>query len=59
MGRARYRANGAVARFSGTMSITRGTGGYKQAHGSGLSFSGTIQRANDAVTVRVRGGMST
>ena len=31
-----------TASFSGSMSIERGTGSYAHAHGSGLSFSGTI-----------------
>jgi cytolysin (calcineurin-like family phosphatase) len=56
---AAYRPAGAVATFSGTMSIARGTGRYAHARGSGLSFTGTIQRANDAVTVRVNGRIST
>jgi len=43
------------ARFSGSMSIERGTGSYAHARGSGLSFSGTIARSNDAVTVHVAG----
>jgi hypothetical protein len=55
---ASYRPSGAVASFSGTMNIARGTGSYSHASGSGLSFSGTIQRSNDAVTVRVAGRMS-
>jgi hypothetical protein len=38
--------------------IARGTGAYRRARGSGLSFIGTVQRSNDAVTVRVRGRMS-
>lgn len=54
-----YRPSGALASFSGTMTIERGTGRYSGAHGSGLSFTGTVQRSNDAVTVRVSGGMST
>jgi len=54
-----YRPSGAVASFSGTMTIERGTGRYKGAHGSGLSFTGTVQRSNDAVTVHVSGRMST
>jgi hypothetical protein len=53
-----YHVNGGTASFSGTMSITRGTGGYSHARGSGLSFSGTIQRSNDAVTVHVSGRLS-
>jgi hypothetical protein len=56
---ASYRPSGAVASFDGTMSVVRGTGRYNHAHGSGLSFSGTIQRSNDAVTVHVSGRMST
>jgi hypothetical protein len=55
---ASYRPAGAQATFNGTMSITRGTGRYIHARGSGLSFSGAVQRVNDAVTVRVSGRMS-
>ena len=50
---ASYHPSGGVASFTGTMSIARGTGHYGNAHGSGLSFTGTIQRSNDAVMVRV------
>jgi hypothetical protein len=53
-----YHPSGGVATFSGTMSVTRGTGRYRHAHGSGLSFTGTVQRSNDAVTVHVSGRMS-
>jgi hypothetical protein len=55
---ASYRPMGGVATFSGTMNITRGTGSFSHARGSGLSFTGTIQRINDAVTVHVSGRMS-
>ena len=54
-----YRNNGSTASFSGTLNITSGTGSYAHAHGSRLSFSGTIQRSNDAVTVHVSGNIST
>jgi hypothetical protein len=54
-GSASYRREHTRAVFSGTMSIKRGTGSYAHAGGSGLSFSGTIARANDAVTVHVAG----
>jgi hypothetical protein len=54
-GRASYHKEQTNARFSGSMSIERGTGSYAHARGSGLSFSGTIQRSNDAVTVHVAG----
>lgn len=56
---ASYHPSGAVASFSGTMKVVRGSGRYNGAHGSGLSFSGTVQRTNDAVTVRVSGRLST
>lgn len=56
---ASYHPSGAVASFNGTMTVQRGTGRYSGAHGSGLSFTGTIQRSNDAITVRVSGRMST
>lgn len=55
---ASYHPSGGVATFNGTMYIARGTGRYSHAHGSGLSFTGTVQRSNDAVTVHVSGRMS-
>lgn len=55
---ASYRVNGATASFSGHLTITKGSGKYSKAKGSGLSFSGTIKRSNDAVTVHVSGKMS-
>jgi hypothetical protein len=58
-GSADYRVDGGTASFSGTMSVDRGTGSYAGAHGSGLSFSGTIQRLSGAVTVHLSGKMST
>ena len=54
-----YHPSGAVATFNGTMSVARGTRRYSGAHGSGLSFSGTVQRSTDAVTVHVSGRMTT
>lgn len=53
-----YHREGAIGHFAGSLSITRGTGSYANAHGSGLSFSGTIQRSNYAVTVHVSGTVS-
>lgn len=55
---ASYRREGAIAHFTGSLSVTRGTGTYNHAHGSGLSFSGTIQRSNNAIAVRVGGTAS-
>ena len=54
-GSASYRKEATNARFAGSISIERGSGSYAHAHGSDLSFSGTIQRSNDAVTVHVAG----
>jgi hypothetical protein len=56
---ASYRPSGGVATFTGTMSIVRGTGRYDHASGSAISFTGSIRRLNDAVTVRVSGRLST
>jgi len=54
-----FRRSGSTASFSGSMSIVRGTGSYARAHGSGLSFSGTIHESNnDAIIVHVSGRVS-
>jgi hypothetical protein len=53
-----YRTNGGTASFSGTLSIDHGSGSYSGAHGSGIAFSGTIQRSDDAMTVHVNGKFS-
>lgn len=55
---AAYRREGATGSFSGSLSITRGTGAYSHARGSGLSFTGTIAKSNDAIAVRVSGRAS-
>jgi hypothetical protein len=57
-GTASYHRGGSTATFSGSASISRGTGSYAHAHGSGLSFSGTIARSNDAITVHMSGRVS-
>jgi hypothetical protein len=54
-GSASYHRGSSSAAFDGSMSISDGSGSYDHAHGSGLSFSGTIQRSNDAITVHVSG----
>jgi hypothetical protein len=58
-GSANYHVNGGTASFTGKMSIDRGTGTYAGAHGSGLTFSGTIQRLSGSVTVHLSGNMTT
>jgi hypothetical protein len=55
---ASYHVDGATASFSGTMSIARGTGSYRNARGSGLGFNGTVARSSDAVTVHLTGRLS-
>ena len=54
-GSASYHKESTNARFDGSISIERGSGSYAHARGSNLSFSGTIQRSNDAITVHVAG----
>jgi hypothetical protein len=55
---ASYHVHGSTASFNGTMRIGRGTGRYSHASGSGLGFTGTIQRSNDAVSVYLSGHMN-
>lgn len=57
-GTASYQRQRTSASFSGTITIERGTGSYSHARGKGLSFSGTIQRSNEAITVHVSGRVS-
>lgn len=53
-----YHVVGGYASFSGTLSITRGSGKYAHARASGLRFTGTIQRRDDSVTVKLSGPLS-
>jgi hypothetical protein len=46
------------ASFSGTLNITGGKGRYAKAKGSKLSFSGTVHRPSNSVSVRVSGKIS-
>ncbi|HUN79009.1 MAG TPA: hypothetical protein VMU32_08825 [Solirubrobacteraceae bacterium] len=55
---ASYHRDSTDATFSGTLSISHGTGSYSDAHGSNLSFSGTIQRKSDAIETHVGGRVS-
>ena len=55
---ASYHRGGDTASFKGTIAIVRGSGTYAHVHGTGLSFSGTIQKSNDAITVHVDGRVS-
>jgi hypothetical protein len=55
---ASYHRGETSASFSGSLTIKHGSGSYDHAEGSGLSFSGTIARSNEAVTVHVSGSFS-
>jgi hypothetical protein len=57
-GTASYHRGSETATFSGLASVSRGTGEYAHAHGSALSFSGTIARSDDAITVHMSGVVS-
>jgi len=46
------------ASFAGTLNITGGSGRYAKAKGSRLSFSGTVHRPSDSVSVHVSGKLS-
>jgi hypothetical protein len=57
-GSASYHRGHSSASFAGTLSIVSSSGAYAHAHGSGLGFSGTIKRSNDAISVHVSGRVS-
>jgi hypothetical protein len=57
-GSASYRVVGGYAVFTGTLAIVRGSGRYAHARASGLRFTGTIQRRDDAVAVHLSGRLS-
>lgn len=57
-GSASYHVVGAQAQFTGTLSISRGSGTYSRARASRLVFTGAIQRRNDAVAVHLSGPLS-
>jgi hypothetical protein len=57
--KASFYVAGAVARFSGMLSINHGTGAYIHASGVALQIKGTIRRETYALTVRVSGRMNT
>jgi hypothetical protein len=55
---ASYHVSGGYANFSGRLNINSGGGRYSKANGKGLSFTGTIKRSNDEVSVHVSGRLS-
>jgi hypothetical protein len=54
-GRATPTSSGRYTSFGGTLSVTRGTGRYAHAHGSGKLY-GKIERVHDTLTVQTREG---
>ena len=57
-GTASYHQGKPASSFAGSLAVARGSGSYAHAHGSGLSFSGSIAESNDAITVHVSGRFS-
>jgi hypothetical protein len=58
IGSASYHVNGGSAPFSGTLTVSRGTGTYAHARSGALRFTGSIQRSNDAVAAQLSGPLS-
>lgn len=56
-GSAHLHSTGANASFSGSMTVSHGTGRYAHTHGSG-GFDGTVNRRTDALTVKTTGQLS-
>ncbi len=56
-GSAALHSSGRYASFAGTMSISRGTGRYAHAHGTGGLY-GVIDRSTYALTVQTTGRLS-
>jgi hypothetical protein len=56
-GSARLHSTGTNASFSGSLSVSHGTGRYAHAHGAG-GFDGTVNRNTDALTVKTTGRLS-
>jgi hypothetical protein len=54
-GHASFYAEGPVARFSGTVAVTHGTGHYAGASASALHISGALQRNTYAISLNVWG----
>lgn len=54
----RGRVVGPTAYFTGTATISGGTGRWKGAHGTGVSFNGTFDRQNYHSTLTIRGKTS-
>lgn len=53
--RANYIVKNSIGYFGGTFMITHGTGTYKHASGTDVGFSGTINRQNFNMSIKVHG----
>lgn len=51
----RYHVSGSVSRYTGTMSITGGTGHYSHASAAGLQLSGTYNRVTGRMNLSLTG----
>jgi hypothetical protein len=58
-GIANYTVSGSILRFSGTSTITGGTGNYETAHGHGIHIEGVMNRLKETMTMKFEGTMST
>lgn len=52
---ANYIVKGSVGYFGGTLTIIGGTGTYRHASGTNVGFSGTIDRQNFSMSIKVHG----
>jgi hypothetical protein len=57
IGSARLHSGGSYASFSGSISVSHGTGPYAHAHGTG-GFYGTVDRRNNALVIQTTGRLS-
>jgi hypothetical protein len=56
-GVSRYQVSGNNLRYTGTVRISRGTGTYAHASGSGIHIEGTMNRQRKTITMTISGQM--
>jgi hypothetical protein len=56
-GVSKYRVSGSNLYYTGTVSITHGTGAYAHASGSGIRIEGVMNRQRRTITMTISGGM--
>ncbi len=57
-GSARLHSTGTYSSFGGTLTVSRGTGRYAHAHGSGGLYGTVNRRANDTLVIQTTGKLS-